>query len=58
MKAIIVGYSLYVNGNHFSVYETLQQAWKQANRYRPWNDIDVLPMWKFIEGEEDVNRAA
>ena len=58
MKAIIVGYSLYVNGNHFSVYETLQQAWKQANRYRPWNDIDVLPMWKFIEGQEDVNRAA
>lgn len=58
MKAIIVGYSLYVNGNHFSVYETLRQAQREADRYRPWNDIDVLPMWKFIEGEEDVNRAA
>lgn len=48
MKAIIVGYSLYVNGNHYSVYETLSKAQREADRYRPWNDIDVLPMWKFI----------
>jgi hypothetical protein len=47
MNKIIVGYSLYVNGNHYSVYETLQQAWAQANRYRRWNSVDVLPMIRF-----------
>jgi hypothetical protein len=49
MKAIIVGYSLYVNGNHYSIYETLQDAWKQANRYHRWNSIDVLPMIRFYQ---------
>lgn len=58
MKAIIVGYSLYVNGNHYSVYETLSKAQKEAERYSLWNDTDVLPMWKFITGDENVNRAA
>lgn len=47
MKQEIVGYSLYVNGNHYSVYETLQQARKEANRYRRWNSVDVLPMIRF-----------
>ncbi len=58
IQGVITGYTLYVNGKVWGIYETLQQAYKEASRYSRWNDIDVLPMWKFNTGDQDVNRAA
>jgi hypothetical protein len=47
IQGVITGYTLYVNGKVWGIYETLHQAWKEANRYRRWNNIDVLPMIRF-----------
>lgn len=48
MDKIVVGYSLYLNGKHYSVYESLQQAIQYANRYGRWNKVDIQPMIRFI----------
>lgn len=47
VHGVITGYTLYVNQRLYAIFETLQQAHKEANRYRRWNDIDIYPMWKF-----------
>jgi len=43
--SIIVGFSIYINGRHWQTLESLHSALSEANRYRPSNDVDVLPMW-------------
>lgn len=43
--SIIVGFSIYVNGYHWQTHESLHSAQQEANRYRPSNEVDVLPMW-------------
>lgn len=58
IQGVITGYTLYVNGKVWGIYDTAQQAYKEASRYSRWNVTDIQPMWKFIEGEKDVNRAA
>lgn len=46
IQGVITGYTLYVNQRLYAIFETLQQANKEANRYRRWNEIDIYPMWK------------
>jgi hypothetical protein len=47
IQGVITGYTLYVNGKLWEIYETQEQAYKEASRYRRFNDIDIYPMWKF-----------
>ena len=43
----ITGYSLYVNQTYYETYKSLKEVYSKAKLYRAFNDIDVLPMWKF-----------
>ncbi len=43
----VVGYSVYINTAYYETYESLVRAEEEASRFNRFNDVDVLPMWRF-----------
>jgi hypothetical protein len=42
----VSGYSLYVNGNHCCIHETLTSVNHELKRYPQYNDIEIYPVLK------------
>ena len=42
----ISGFSLYINGNHCCVHETLTGINQELMRYPVYNDIEIYPVLK------------
>ena len=42
----VSGYSLYINGNHCFVHDTLIGVSHELERYPSYNDIEIYPVLK------------
>ena len=42
----VSGYSLYINGNHCCIYETLTSVNRELELYPAYNDIEIYPVLK------------
>ena len=40
----VSGYSLYVNGSHYCIHETLTGINQEVKRYPSYNDIEIYPI--------------
>jgi len=42
----VTGYSLYINGSHCCIHETLTSVNRELGLYPSYNDIEVYPVLK------------
>jgi len=42
----VTGYSLYINGSHCCIHETLTSVNREIEQYPLYNDIEIYPVLK------------
>jgi len=43
---VVSGYSLYVNGSYWNMYDYITTATKEAYRYATFNEVEIYPVLK------------
>ncbi len=42
----VTGYTIYINSNFYSIYDTYPQAVDVAGNYASYNDVEIYPILK------------